>query len=619
MSADADPADPADPASDGTWAAAGRALLARAIGEFSYEELLLPVEVEPGAWRLALPGGVRYTFLATRGGFGAWRVDPASIRRCADAPPGDSGDPADDPVRFLVEAREPLGLSGIALAEAVRDLTATQAADARLLERALPASELADLSWVDLEAHQSGHPCMVLNKGRLGFSATDADRYAPEAAGDFPLVWVAVASDLASVGTVPGLGYDALIAAELDAPVRERFTARIRSAGGDPAGYTWLPVHPFQWDEVVRPLFAPALADGRMVLLGESPDRYRPLQSVRTLANLGDPGRHNVKVPLMMRNTLVWRGLSAAQTSCAPHTTAWLQSLHRRDPFLSEQCRIIMLGEVASVTVTHPVLGAGPGTGLAGDDVPYRYQDLLGAIWREPITARLEPGERARSMAALLVEGRDGRALVRELVDRSGWPPGYWLSAFLRALLWPLLHYLYRYGASFTPHGENVVLVSDAQERPVRIALKDFGADVELLPDDPRYDVAEYAELPEHVRAQLHRWPPEYLAHSILSAVCAGHFRFFADVVARQLGMSEKGFWGLVAVTIEQYQARFPELAERFAWFDLLAPRVGRIALNREQLTGGGFHDRAERDAEFDVVHGTVDNPLHRSWWREPA
>jgi siderophore synthetase component len=355
----------------------------------------------------------------------------------------------------------------------------------------------------------------------------------------------------------------------------------------------------------VRPFFAPLLADGRMVELGRAPDRYRPLQSVRTLANLDRPDRANVKVPLMVRNTLVWRGLSAAQTLCAPHTTAWLQSLLARDPFLQE-CGIVMLGEVASVTVPHPVLS---GLG-AEDDVPYRYQDLLGAIWREPVAARLAPGERARSMAALLVEGSDGRALVAELVARSGADPQTWLRAFLRALLPPLLHYLYRYGASFTPHGENVVLISDAAELPARIALKDFGADVELLPDEPRYAIDEYAELPDDVRARLHRWPPSDLAHSILSAICAGHFRFFSDVVERHLGVPEVRFWALVREAVDGYHARFPELAARFAWFDLLAPRIARVTLNREQLVGEGFHDRAERDAEFDVMHGTVENPL---------
>ncbi|WP_158657680.1 hypothetical protein, partial [Blastococcus saxobsidens] len=34
------------------------------------------------------------------------------------------------------------------------------------------------------------------------------------------------------------------------------------------------------------------------------------------------------------------------------------------------------------------------------EDAPYRYGELLGAVWREPVAAHLRPGERARSLAA---------------------------------------------------------------------------------------------------------------------------------------------------------------------------------------------------------------------------
>jgi aerobactin synthase len=567
------------------WRPAGRALLARTVAELSYEDVLAPVP-DAGGWRLDLPAAV-YRFGARRGAFGAWRVDAATLTR--------DGEPADDPLRFVLDARDVLGLAGSVLADVVRDLTATHVADARLRARAVSAAELADLSHEDLEAHQTGHPCLVLNKGRLGFSAADAARYTPEAAGEFRLEWIAVAPDLATF-----TGHrEEILATELDAGTRDAFADRIRAAGADPGAYVWLPVHPYQWDEVVLPLFAPQLAERRIVHLGQGPDRYRPLQSIRTLTNLDRPDRRNVKVPLMIRNTLVWRGLSAAQTTCAPHLTRWLQDLAAGDPDLAD---VSMLGEVASVAVPHPVYAELP-------DAPYRFHELLGAIWREPVAGHLRAGERARTMATLLLEGADGRAVVAELVARSGLTPRDWLRAYLDALLPPLLHYLYRYGASFTPHGENVVLISDAGEVPTRIALKDFGADVELLPSD----LPEYAAIPWHVRAMLHRWQPTELAHSILSAICAGHFRFFTDVVERQLGVPEPEFWDLVREPIVAYHRDHPELAERFAWFGLLAPEFGRVALNREQLLGGGFHDRAERDAEFDVMRGVVANPLHRT------
>ncbi|PZG09631.1 IucA/IucC family protein [Nonomuraea aridisoli] len=579
------------------WARAGRRLLVKAVEEFAYEELLVPEPDpgRPGAYRLDLGEGVCWTFRAARGTFGAWRVEEGTLRRHPAPADGEAG-----PERLLLDARQVLGWDGPVTAEALRELTATRQAEARLLSGALPAARLADLDHLDLEAHQEGHPCMLLNKGRLGFAASDAAAYAPEAAGSVRLLWAAVHGSLAEYSGVPGLDQETLLGEELDDETRKRFAVALEAGTDlDPAGFTWLPVHPFHWDEAVAPLFAPYLADGRIVLLGEGPDRYRPLQSIRTLANLDRPDRRNVKVPLLIRNTLVWRGLSTEPTRAAPDVSAWLHGLRAADPYLRDELRFHPLGEVASVAVRHPLYES-------VRDAPYRYHELFGAVWREPVTALLGPGERARTMAALLKVGSDGRALVAELVERSGLAPRAWLARLLSALLPGLLHHLYRYGVAYCPHGENTVILYDAADVPAGVAVKDFAEDVNLLPDD----LPEYAALSGRAREVLLRWPARELAHSLLSAVFAGHFRFFAPLVDEHLGVPEPDFWRLVREEIERYHARFPELAGRAEAFGLFAPEFGRVALNREQLLGGGFHDRAERDEGFDVVHGTVANPL---------
>ncbi|MEV8404421.1 IucA/IucC family protein [Streptomyces niveus] len=583
------------------WEQAGRRLLLKAVEEFAYEELLVPVPDGAGAYRLDFDGDVHWTLRATRGTFGTWRVEPDSLRRHPGIP--DAG-----PERLLLDARGVLGWDGATTAEVLRELTATRLADASALAHALPAAELADLGYLELEAYQDGHPCMLLNKGRLGFSASDAAAYAPESAAPVRLLWAAVHSDLAAYSGVPGLDAERLLAEELDTATRERFAAvlaRECAGTGLPAdAFVLLPVHPFHWDEAVATLFAPYLADGRVVLLGQSDDRYRPLQSIRTLANIDHPHRRNVKVPLLIRNTLVWRGLSTGPTEAAPDVSAWLHSVRDADPYLRDELRFHPLGEVAAVAVGHPLYES-----VA--DAPYRYHELLGAVWREPVAALLDTnaGERARTMAALLKTGSDGRPLTAELVERSGLTPTAWLARFFAALLPGLLHYLYRYGVAFCPHGENTVVLFDRDEIPLGIAVKDFAEDVNLLPGA----LPEYAGLTERADRVLLRWPAHELAHSLLSAVFAGHFRFFAPLCAGQLGVGEDEFWALVRAEIERYHARFPELADRFDAYGLLAPSFDRVALNREQLLGGGFHDRAERDEGFDVVHGTVPNPLART------
>ena len=580
--------------SPAAWLLASRELFAKMLGEFCYEELLRPVPASDGCYLIALPSGVEYCFRARRGSFGAWRVNPASItRRCEGADGA-----ADDPLQFVLDARRVLGLDAITVAEVLREMMATLRADAWLRAESPTAAELADLSYVDLEGYQTGHPCMVLNKGRLGFSVSDITKYAPESRQDVRLVWIAVHHTL---GNYHGPPAPELLEEELDEVTRAEFASALAQAEGtDPAEYDWMPVHPWHWDEAVVPLFAPYLADRMIVRLGIAPDRYRPLQSIRTLVNLDAPHRRNVKLPLLIRNTLVWRGLGREAIEAAPEVTEWLLGIRERDPFLSTESRMVPLGEVASVAVHHPLFEQ-------LSDAPYRYHELLGVVWRDPVEVELDPGERARTMAALLQVDPAGRALVTELVERSRLDARTWLHRLLGALLPGLLHYLYRYGVAFCPHGENTVVIFDRDHVPVRIAVKDFAEDVNLLPDA----LPEYADLPPLADAVLLRWPAEELRHSLLSAVFAGHFRFFSDLVATHLGVPEPEFWQLVRDAILGYQARFPELAGRFAAFELLGPSFPRVALNREQLLSGGFHDRPDCDATFDITHGTIPNPLH--------
>lgn len=501
------------------------------------------------------------------------------------------GAPADDPVRLVLDARELLGLDGPTAAEVVRELTATHAADARILADSRPVTELAELGYTELEQHLTGHPVLVLNKGRLGFTAADLDRYAPESRGTVRLRWYAAHPDVASYAAFPGLNQGRLLDEELAPEVLAGFRQRLAAQVDDPDSWVWLPVHPYQDEVVVRTLFAPHLADGRLVLLGEGPAEHRPVQSVRTLVG---PGR-DVKTPLLMRNTLVWRGLGTAATAAAPDVSAWLADLHAGDPAL-QATGLGFLTEVASVVVRHDAFEALP-------DAPYRYSELLGAVWRTPVHALLRDGERARSMAALLHLDRDGGSLLAELIARSRLAPRAWLERLYDALLPGLLHCLVVHGLAFCPHGENTVLVF-VEDIPVRALVKDFAEDVTLLPG------RDYPGLSARADEVLVRWPAAEMAHSITSAVLAGHVRFLAPLVEDVLGLREVEVWSIVRDALLRWRALHPEHVESFDALELLTPDVERIALNREHLTGGGFHDRAERDAAPDVVHGRAPNPV---------
>nr|WP_229883790.1 IucA/IucC family siderophore biosynthesis protein [Streptomyces omiyaensis] len=573
------------------WARASARTLAKALGEFAYEEILEPAPADdgaPGRYALALDDGTSLAFTARRGAYGSWRVDPDTITH--------DGRPLTDPLALLVGARGLLGLDGATLGHLIRELSTTLAAEARLDHTALPAGRLADLSYAELEGHQTGHPWLVLNKGRIGFSAGDAARWAPEARRATRLPWIAVSDRIADYRGVDGLDTpDRLYARELDPGVRDAFRAELTARGLDPEAYLLLPVHPWQWDEILLPLYAPAVASGAIVPLPADGDLRLPQQSIRTFLNTSRPDRHTVKLPLSVLNTLVWRGLPTERTLAAPAVTAWVHGLRDADAFLREECGVILLGEVASVTVEHPLYDRLP-------EVPYQYKELLGAIWREPL--RLPPGERARTLASLLHTDPAGRAFVAELVERSGLAPAVWLRRLFAALLPPLLHFLYRYGTVFSPHGENAIVVYDDRDVPVRLAIKDFVDDVNIS----AHPLPEHEAMPDDVRAVLLTEEPGFLTQFIHSGLFVGVFRYLAPLCEEQLDVAEADFWSLVRAEILRHQERFPELKERFELFDLLTPRIERLCLNRNRLHMDGYRDRSDRPHA--AVHGTVPNPL---------
>lgn len=504
--------------------------------------------------------------------------------------------PLTDPLRFLVGARRLLSLDGATLGHLVRELNTTLAADCRLDHTALPAARLAELDYAALEGHQTGHPWLVLNKGRLGFSARDAARWTPEARTPARLPWIAVSTRLAAYRGVPGLATpDRLYVTELDPAVRDAFSAALRSRGADPAGYLFLPVHPWQWDQVLLPLYAPSIARGEIIPLTTDGDLRLPQQSIRTFLNTSRPDRHTVKLPLSVLNTLVWRGLPTERTLAAPAVTAWVHGLRDADPFLRDECEVILLGEVASVTVEHPHYDRLP-------EVPYQYKELLGAIWREPL--RLPPGERARTLASLTHTDPEGRAFTAELVERSGLSATVWLRHLFAALLPPLMHFLYRYGTVFSPHGENAIVVFDDHDVPVRLAIKDFVDDVNVSAQP----LPEHDTMPEDVREVLLTEEPAFLTQFIHSGLFVGVFRYLAPLCEDQLEVTEDEFWSLVRAEILRYHARFPEQKDRYELFDLLTARIERLCLNRNRLHLDGYRDRSERPHA--AVHGTVRNPL---------
>jgi siderophore synthetase component len=588
---------------DPLWRRCCAELIAKMLGELSFEQLLEPKPTDgPDEYRVDLPTAT-YLLRARRTSFDGWRVEPGSVRRTTTgilgddviAPTEDAGQLVTDLAPLLAQLlggdTAPATTAGL-----LAEVTATLAADVAMARTARPAAELAELGPAELEGHLTGHPWIVANKGRVGFSATELARYAPESRTPLRLPWIAVHRGLAEFRSVPALSEHGVLTHELGPETVAAFRGELRGRGADPGSYVWLPVHPWQLDHVVRSLWAPELATGRIVQLGTGPDRYLPTQAIRTMSNVDSPDRYQVKLPLRIFNTCVYRGIPPHCTQGAPVVTQWLRGLWDADARLAE-LGTVLLGEVASVTVRHPLL-----SGV--DRVPYHWLETLGCIWREPLDPRLRAGERAVPLAAVLHADPAGRPLVSEYIARGGDDAEAWLATLLAALLRPLLHVLYTYGITVNPHGENVLVVLGPDGLPARAVFKDLIDDVNVSVEP----VPQRGPEPDSHDQVLPRKPWPVLRQYLVDALLVGVLRPLALLLAEHHGLPEARLWGRVRGEVEAYRAEHPDLADRIAAADLLGPAFGRYPLNTMRLHWG-YGDLTARPPTFS--HGTLPNPLH--------
>lgn len=229
------------------------------------------------------------------------------------------------------------------------------------------------------------------------------------------------------------------------------------------------------------------------------------------------------------------------------------------------------------------------------------YRKMLAALWRESPVASLKEGESLATMASLLHVDHKGASFAAALVERSGLAPTQWLRAYLRAYFTPLLHSFYAYDLVFMPHGENVILV--LEDGVVRRAVyKDIAEEIAVMDPD--------AVLPPTVERLRVEVPEDMKLLSIFTDVFDCFFRFLAANLAADGVLDEDDFWRTVAEVTREYQESAPELAEKFARYDMFAPEFALSCLNRLQLRDNRqMVDLADPSGALQLV-GTLRNPV---------
>lgn len=546
------------------WQRLNRRLLAKIIAECSYEGCLQPEALDSQRFRL-MANGHCYDFVARRTVWDYLWIRPETLTR--------DGQRLTSAATAALDFQRALGMDDIVLGNFLEELHNTLAGDRiqQAILSELSAADLADLPGPELESLLDGHPKALANRGRLGWGLPELNRYAPEAGQPLQLRWLAAHRDCGLQVHGTPAPEQCLETAQL-AHWKQRFPA---------PEWTLLPVHPWQWDRLIAIQYAGSIANGYLVDLGPSGHPYRPQQSIRTLSNTEHPQHCDLKLSLTILNTSCYRGLPPEPMALAPRLSSWLADLAETDPVL-KRAGLAVQRELGGVHIPQKDQQQLKGT-------PYRYREMLGAVWRESLTSKAGQGEKAMLFAALMQTDGSGQALVAELIRRSGLNARDWLARLFDRVTIPLYHLLCRYGIGMVAHGQNLGLVL-RNWQPQRVVIKDFHGDLRAA-ESP---LPERQGVPEDILAGLTRLPPRYLLHDLYTGHLVTTLRFISPLIEEQCGLKEVDFYQLLAERLVAFQQAHPELEAHFQQFDLLRPEMERVCINRVRFRIG-YADDAER------------------------
>ncbi|WP_330925818.1 IucA/IucC family siderophore biosynthesis protein [Candidatus Sororendozoicomonas aggregata] len=550
------------------WAKANCQLVGKMISEFAHERLLHPEfmgQTEPWTdYALKSGNNIHYRFKARALMLEHWWIDLSTLRKTNNQQSAPL-----DAMAFVAEFSAALGLSSDILPTYLEEIASTLYSAAFKLSQSSPgARELVFSDYQTIEAAMTeGHPSFVANSGRIGFSAEDYRRHAPETGTNIRLLWVAARKSRSVFSVVDSLSYEQLIAEELGEKTLGTYAETMAAKGLDLNDYVLMPVHPWQWRNKLVYANAADIAASDLVFLGEGEDHYQPQQSVRTFFNTSCREKRYIKVALSILNMGFMRGLSPYYMKNTPAINQWVGQVIDNDPFLVST-GFQVLQEVAAVGFVNSRFEA-------VTDATSPYRKMLSALWRESPMDKISPHQQLMTMAALLHVDSQGNALLPALIKQSGLGTKSWLQHYLRCYLTPLLHCFYAYDMAFMPHGENLILVME-NHRPVKAFMKDIAEEVVIMNTD--------TVLPEPVRRITADIPEAVKILSIFTDIFDGIFRYIARILLAYCNFSEQDFWYEVAQCIHQYQADHPDMADKFARYDLFMPEFTHSCLNRLQL-----------------------------------
>ncbi len=556
-----------------SWEIVNRNLIAKAISELYYEEVISNEisEVEEGLYVLKLSEDIIYHFKAYKSIWCDLVVKADSLKR--------SDNLALDAARFFKETQYLTRMGDITLANFLEEMLHTLYSDQVLLQKSISVDEMYQLDSLGIEAYLNGHPKLILNKGRIGWSPNDLQVFSPENSNAFRLYRVAIKKNLLTINCQKNRCFDDVISSDLSDLEIDALKEECIDRNIDFDSYYIIPVHPWQWENKIRIFFQNDINSGNIVFLSSTGDFYKPHISIRTFSNCSNRHLYDVKLPISILNTSCVRGIPAHYISVASEISEGVESILKQDQIFLE-ANTDCLKDVAASSYVAPEY-------RDIKDAPYRYKEFLGAIWRESSLTKLNQNEKCLMTGSLSYLDKNGNSLVGLLVEKSLLTIEQWLEQYFRKVVVPLYHLQAQYGIGLVAHGQNTLLKIE-RNIPSGLIIKDFQGDLRLNRNLPLKTRELFSS---NTLKKLDFLPPEHIIYDLITGHFVSVLRFISQALFISHCFKEANFYHLLGSVISDYENKYPTQSNVPS---LLTPSFHRVLLNtvRFQI---GYQDFAQR------------------------
>ena len=550
----------------------------KAIEELYFEDLVDLVEGERLTFKPK--AGVEYSFTGKFGAFDNLWINKKSFEKTVN------GEIAKLSVEdFIIEIQSITQMDDITQAQFIEEANQTLFGDMLFLENFEKVKgDLISKNFHDVDSILPGHPKIMNNKGRLGWSAQNLESFAPETSQSFKLHWIAASKEQSLIGGSELVYLENAFSKEEIQKIAQDI---------DLDRYIVFPVHPWQWDRYIRIQYADLIDSRELISLGVVGPVYGPQTSIRTLSNLDTPLLSDMKLSVSILNTSIVRGIPRRFIENGHEVSELVDKVTKEDSFLEDRVRIAK--EVGAVSVT-----SNNYEGLEG--APPRFKELLGCICRESVPFLLKEDESAIPIAALFFKQGD-YSFIKELIDSSSLDAESWMKTYFENVVIPLYHLQMKHGVGMVAHGQNVVLILK-DKKPYGVILKDFHGDLRLSSTSHL--------IGNHSVSSLTVLPPEYLIHDLYT----GHFvtvlRYISRVMEEFNILREEAFYKLLGDVVENYFEQ--GLINRPEGpLNLLREEVEKLQVNKVRFVMGY---KESTEPLKPLVGKNIKNPLvkYRNW-----